>query len=287
MHLITPEKAIAALEEQVIFPNQDLKPKIGIIIRKHANEDERAYLRSITRQAEKYGAAYCIDFVNSYHEMAESIHSFKTNREVYGIIVLSSLGDINTDRAICDMIPPRLDIDCMSSTTLGLLMTDSSPIAYRLGPCAPASAIKILEYEGVELKGKNVAVVGRSLRVGRPLAEMFCKQDATVTLFHSKSDLTKLYNEKFDVIVSAIGRPKFFTKGDFANTLDDTFLIDVGINVDEEGHLCGDFDTDSFKDEPLVKITPAPGCIGKLTTTILFAKLFSNAYQIQKGDIYV
>lgn len=287
MHLITPEKAIAALEEQVIFPNQDLKPKIGIIIRKHANEDERAYLRSITRQAEKYGAAYCIDFVNSYHEMAESIHSFKANREVYGIIVLSSLGDINTDRAICDMIPPRLDIDCMSSTTLGLLMTDSSPIAYRLGPCAPAAAIKILEYEGVELKGKNVAVVGRSLRVGRPLAEMFCKQDATVTLFHSKSDLTKLYNEKFDVIVSAIGRPKFFTKGDFANTLDDTFLIDVGINVDEEGHLCGDFDTDSFKDAPLVKITPAPGCIGKLTTTILFAKLFSNAYQVQKGDIYV
>ena len=287
MYLVTPEKAITALEEQVIFPNQDLKPKLGIIVKKQVNKDEQAYLRSITKQAEKYNATYCIDFVSNYHEMAESIHSFKANREIYGIIVLSSLGDISTDRAICDMIPPRLDIDCMSSTTLGLLMTDSSPIAYRLGPCAPAAAIKILEYENVDLKGKKVAVVGRSLRVGRPLAEMFCKQDATVTLFHSKSDLTALYNEKFDVIVSAIGRPKFFTKSDFVNDLNDTFLIDIGINVDEKGHLCGDFDTDSFEDEPLVKITPAPGCIGKLTTTILFAKLFSNAYQVQKGDIHV
>ena len=288
MNLIYPDNVIEALEQNVIFANENLKPMLGIISSKNASPDERSYLKSIINHANKYNVDYKIFHVNSEHEVAEAIYEIKTNKEEIfnGVICLCTFKNQEISRALFDMIPPRIDLDCMSSSTLGLFLTDKSEIAYRTGPCAPAAAMKILEYNDIDLAGKNVAVLGRSLRVGRPLAEMLCKKDATVTVFHSKSSLDCLY--EYEIIISAIGKPKCIDASmlqwDDEDKLENTWLIDIGINVDPDtGKLCGDFDLDSFKDTD-VNITPVPGCVGKLTTTILFAKLFSSARQM-KGSV--
>lgn len=280
MELLLPQNAIAALEQHVIFPNFDFSPTLGVIISITPSGDEQSYLKSIERQAEKYGAQLEIEYCTDVIEASEKIQLFKRNPSIDGVIILSSFGETEVNQALANMIPPRLDLDCMSATTMGMLVTNPSPIGYRFGPCAPVAAMKILEYEEFlsDLSGLKVAVLGRSLRVGRPLAEMLTQHNATVTCFHSKSEKMDLHG--YDIVISATGKSKAITSKMVDN---DAVLIDIGINIDpDSGELCGDFDFDSFA-ETKVKITPVPGCIGKLATVVLFSKLFSNACRIRGG----
>lgn len=282
MKLLKPDAAIAALEQHVILPNSDLSPTLGVIIKQAYSADEYSYLKSILNLAKKYNANVLVEYCTDVIAASEIIHEFKKKVEIDGIIILSSFGDSDINRALANMIPPRLDLDCMSSTAMGMLITNPSPIGYRFGPCAPVAAMKILEYEEFlsDLSGLKVAVLGRSLRVGRPLAEMLTQHNATVTCFHSKSDNLSLNLKNYDVVISAMGQPK---KINSSMVDSNTLLIDIGINVDPDtGSICGDFDIESFKDTD-VSITPVPGCIGKLATVVLFSKLFTNACKL-KGN---
>lgn len=280
MKLLKPDAAIAALEQHVILPNLNLVPTLGVIIKQAHSSDERSYLKSILNLAKEYNANVVVEYCADVIEASEKIYELKKNAEVDGIIILSSFGDNDINRALANMIPSRLDLDCMSSTTMGMLITNPSPIGYRFGPCAPVAAMKVLEYEEFlsDLSGLKVAVLGRSLRVGRPLAEMLTQHNATVTCFHSKSGEFDL--KGYDIVISAIGQPK---KIDSSMVDSNALLIDIGINVDPDtGSICGDFDIESFKDTD-VSITPVPGCIGKLATVVLFSKLFTNACML-KGN---
>lgn len=285
MELLLPDKAISGLEEHVIFPNKELHPTLGVIIKTNASPDDLSYLKSIKKHAAAYEVQLQIIECANFTEASHAISMFKHWTDISGIIVLSSFGTAEIDRALANMTPSRLDLDCAASSTMGMLITAQSPVGYRFGPCAPVAVIKLLEYEGMsDLTGKKVAVLGRSLRVGRPLAEMLTQHNATVTCYHSKSGVTSFASSDYDIIVSAVGQANLLSASNFS-THYSGILIDVGVNVNDEGKLCGDFDFNSFTDLN-VQITPVPGCIGKIATTVLFSKLFTNAAQM-RGGFYV
>lgn len=285
MRVLFPTKAIAALEDYVITPHIGLHPTLGVVIKpedEDKDEGNHIYLRSIQKKAAKYGAKVEVIEASTYTEAASAIQTFRHNYRINGIIILAHYGK-EVDNALANMIPTRLDLDCVSAATYGILFTSSSPVAYRYGPCAPVAVMKLLEYEGLsELAGLRIAIIGRSLRVGRPLAEILTQHNATVTCFHSNSiyDFEKDF-ANFDIIISAVGKPKIWTnKGNFSSS---QYLIDVGVNVDEEGRVCGDFDYGSFA-ELDVNITPVPGGIGQLATVVLFSKLYTGAAHA-KGEL--
>lgn len=279
MNFLSPDKVIAALEENVINPFNHLTPTLGIIIKKNAAIDELSYLKSLTAQAKKYGAHVQVIEVKNAVEASKGILTLQSSPIVQGIINLSHFD--NADRGLNNMIPQRLDLDCASTITLGMLMANTSPVGYRLTPCAAVAAMKYLEYEDIDLNGTKIAILGRSLRVGRPLAEILTQQNGTVTVFHSKSGEINLSG--FDVVISAMGQAELVDKTWWKNGIDTKYLIDVGINTNKQNKLCGDIKVSDFEDVD-INITPVPGGIGKIATTVLFSKLYVNAASLS-GDL--
>ena len=175
----------------------------------------------------------------------------------------------------------RLDIDGLSNKSSAHLYGSKDPIAYRKAPCTAAACLKIIQtlYDN-NLAGLNVAVVGRSMRVGRPLAELLLQQDCTVTLYHTKSRKDNFYDK--DVLISAIGQPKYFNSCTI--NAQDMNIIDVGINYNPQGRMCGDVDYDNLKDLANY-ITPVPNGVGAVTNTVLFAKLYANKLDFAGIDV--
>ena len=280
--VLSPDPVIHRLEDEVILPNRHLNPTLGVVIKSNAPAEDLSYFTSIQKKAEKYNVTLDVRQCDNPVEAQNAITHLKQNPAMCGIIILSHYSP-SADMVIYNSIPTRLDIDCLSANTMGRLMTSTSNISYRLAPCAAVAAYKMLEYNGLDdLTGKTVAVLGRSLRVGRPLAEILCQKNATVTVFHTKSPENRTL-ENFDIVISAIGQPKEITYDDDFYYLDHKhIIIDVGINVDENGKVCGDVDFNSFPDN--FRITPVPGGIGKLATVVLFTKVFTNAINKISGE---
>lgn len=272
-HILTDveNEVVEALEKSVIFKCLDLHPTLGVVYKSEPTDDEKSYVRAIRKCADKYAANVIEKRVSDIRRAYEAVTELSENQTVCGIMILSSFGKA-ADQALRDHIPTLLDVDCASSLSLGRLVTDTTPVPYRLAPCAPAAVIKILTYGGCELSGKRVGVVGRSLRVGTPLATLLKKYDATVELFHSKSDLTPLKDK--DVVVTAIGKPQLLTGSLFSPG---QWVIDLGCNVTNDGSIVGDCDfasvCDAIGDDGYINA----GTLGKVTNAVLFAKLFTNA----------
>lgn len=285
LQIYNPDSLIARLEKYSIYSiNSFIHPTLGVIIKSDASESDRYYLRSLEKKAKKYGAEIIVANVDKMYDAAISIQKLRENINVAGIIILSSFGE-DADRALADMIPSRLDIDCVSSVSLGQLITSNTPIGFRKGPCTSIACYKIIEdYCKInDFSKKNIAVVSRSLRVGRPLAEMLTQHNATVTVFHSKSELPQDFSD-YNIVVLATGRPEWFDESYCQRYSDLKLIIDVSTIETDKG-LVGDVDLQSFYDEGYgaencntnLTITSVPGGVGKLTPVILFAKLFQNA----------
>lgn len=272
------ESTIKKLETVSIDPHPTLNPTLGVIYRA---EDAAAgsYLCSIRRNAEKYKSTVISAECDSIQGASLKIRQWVQDPSINGIILISDYGEAT--QSLYNLIPARLDIDGLSNKSAAHLYGSKDPIAYRKAPCTAAACLKIIQtlYDN-ELAGLNVAVVGRSMRVGRPLAELLLQQDCTVTLYHAKSKETN-FSDK-DVLVSAIGRPEYFYH---PLNLDATNLniIDVGINYDEHGRICGDVNYDSVKDKAAY-ITPVPNGVGAVTNTVLFAKLYANKLDFAGAD---
>ena len=160
-----------------------------------------------------------------------------------------------------DLIPAEKDADCLTTENLGSLFLGTNVVA----PCTADGVIMLLKMNDIEIAGKHVVIVGRSNIVGKPLAHMFLDEDATVTVCHSKTkNLANLTNTA-DILVAAIGKPKFITTD---MVKDGAIVIDVGINRTEDGKICGDVDFDAVKDKASW-ITPVPGGVGQMTVTML------------------
>lgn len=284
LHIYNPDPLIERLEKYAIYPYQDLKPCLGIIIKENAPKSDMCYMRSLRKKADKYGARVVVRPVNKMYDAIRAIQELRENIDIAGIIILSSFGE-DADRALADMIPSRIDIDCISSSSLGQLVTNGTPIGFRNGPCTAVACYKIIEdYLGTDnFKTKKIAIVNRSLRVGRPLAEILTQHNATVTVFHSQSPITEDFSN-FDIVVAATGKAKWLNENYFWRSPNTKLIVDVSTISTEEG-LVGDIDKQSFYDQGYdaencaisLTITSVPGGVGKLTPVILFAKLFRNA----------
>lgn len=278
--IINPQPAIDALEEIVIKPASEVvTPTLGCVIadKSETNKSDWVYLKQLIKCANKYGAEIDVHSCSGLQDAYKNISMLKNDSRIDGIIVLSSFkkGD---DQFLKNYIPMPLDIDCASAVSLGHMLYDRSETFYRSAPCTAGAIYKLLTYNGVDVTGKRVGVVGRSSRVGRPVAQLMSIADATVTMYHSKSDLSYLAQE--DVVISAIGKPKFLKANLFK---EEQVVVDAGINVDENGKLCGDVDY-----EEVCKvlgdsgaITPVPNGVGPLTNVVLFSKLFANKYTLR------
>lgn len=189
------------------------------------------------------------------------------------------------EHSLLDMIPWYKDVDGLCTDNVGRLWSDKPCIT----PATAQGVIRVLEnvLELEDFEGKDICVVGRSNLVGKPLVKLLEQKNATVTLCHSKTIDVSIHTRFSDVVITAIGKPKYFNKDYFAKHkyFDNQVLIDVGINRDENGKLCGDIDIDLLKYYD-VDITPVPGGVGLLTTAQLVLNVV-KAYQLQNGGLHV
>lgn len=263
------ESTIKKLETVAIDSYPTLNPTLGVIHRAD-NAAAVSYLSSIRRNAKKYKSTTISAQCDTIQDASLQIRRWTQDPSINGIILISDYGEAT--QSLYNLIPMRLDIDSLSNKSAAHLYGSKDPIAYRKAPCTAVACLKIIQtlYDN-DLAGLNVAVVGRSMRVGRPLAELLLQQDCTVTLYHTKSKKTN-FSDK-DVLVSAIGQSNYFSSSNV--DAEDLNIIDVGINYNEHGNLCGDVDYDSVK-YLADYITPVPNGVGAVTNTVLFAKLYAN-----------
>lgn len=203
------------------------------------------------------------DEETSQEALINSIKRFNLDKDIHGIMVQLPLPEHISEEAVINAIAPEKDIDGFTTINKGKLMIgDKDSII----PCTPKGIMTILEYQGIDLNGKIVTIVGRSNIVGKPLAQLMINAGATVTVCNSKTDEITLncliaYS---DIFISAIGKANHFNKNMFEfYRLDNTIAIDVGINRDEEGKLCGDIDKELY--EEFKDVTSVPGGVGVMT----------------------
>lgn len=277
------------IEDKYIKPNLFLHPTLSVVATsaEQRSEDENSYITALKNAAQKYGAEieFCeVDGTNA----REARHIIENKVRWYdydtgnGILVLPSYGDLNSK--IYNTIPVNLDIDGANQESYMRLLEGDILAA----PCTALACASILkEFFTVyrderELKGQSVVIVNRSMRVGRPLAELCLQMNLTPTICHSYSRVTDVVDSNTCALVTAIGKPNYFTPNDFSWSYYSTYypklVIDVGMNIDENGKLVGDFNNLDADGEKIMHfVTPVLGGVGKLTTTFLMAKLFNNA----------
>ncbi|HBV68619.1 MAG TPA: bifunctional 5,10-methylene-tetrahydrofolate dehydrogenase/5,10-methylene-tetrahydrofolate cyclohydrolase, partial [Clostridiales bacterium] len=157
---------------------------------------------------------------------------------------------------------PEKDVDCFNPINVAKIAEgDISGFA----PCTPTAAMELLKYYNIELNGKKAVVIGRSLVVGKPMAFLLLGEDATVTICHSKTENLEQVASEADILIAAIGRAKMITD---KFVKEGAVVIDVGINVDSQGNICGDVDTDMCRNKAAF-ITPVPAGVGSVTTAVL------------------
>ena len=243
------------------------------IIRLGENESDLSYERGAKKKCEAVGIninSIVLPETCSQEELISTIENINSDKSIHGCLILRPLPDGIDERKVCETLSQEKDVDCITTRSLSAVFTES---AEGYPPCTAEACIEILKHYGVELCGKLCVVIGRSLVIGKPVSMMLQSENATVIMCHSKTENLRELCLQADIIVCAIGRAGF---------LDDSFVsgkqtvIDVGINRSTYGKICGDVNYDSV--EPSVKaITPVPGGVGRVTTTVLAKHLVEAA----------
>lgn len=190
-------------------------------------------------------------------EVLKIINSLNRDNCVDGILVQMPLPEHLNSRVIQNAISPLKDVDGLTDINMGMLVHKKNCLI----PCTPLGVMELLKYYNIDVAGKNVAIVGRSDLVGRPMAEVMINSDATVTLCHSKTNNLKDITKNADILVVAVGKAKLITSDMIK---DGVVVVDVGINRLEDGSLCGDVDFDGVSSK-CSYITPVPGGVGQMT----------------------
>ncbi len=243
------------------FSTLGLTAKLKIIVVGEVDSSS-VYVRNKVKYGEEVGVI--VEVVNveqtiSEVDLIKLINEANNDDTVHGLFVQLPVPDHISEINIINAISPQKDVDGFSYVASGKVMAGVDT----MNPCTADAIITILNESNINLLGANVVIAGRSNIVGKPLANMLINKGATVTVANSKTKNIKTFIENADVFISAIGKPKYFDQSYFINSSNLT-VIDVGINRDQNGKLCGDVDTENV--EKLVKaITPVPGGVGVLT----------------------
>ena len=211
----------------------------------------------------------------SKEEILGEIRKINEDSAIHGCLMFRPLADKETEAEAVKLLAPEKDMDAMTPSSMATVFFGTGD---GYAPCTAQSCIEILKHYGVILTGANVVVVGRSPVIGKPVSMLLQKENATVTMCHTKTVSMAEICRKADVLVVAAGKAGV-VDSDFVR--EGQVVIDVGINVDAEGKLCGDVDFASV--EPVVKaITPVPGGVGSVTTSILASHLIEAAEKCAK-----
>ena len=230
------------------------------------NPASNVYVRNKIKLCEEVGIE--VKHIQGDEETSEeallySIEKLNNDKNIHGIMVQLPLPAHINEEQVINAIDPNKDIDGFTSANKGKLMIgDKTAIL----PCTPKGIMTVLEHQNIDLAGKNVVIVGRSNIVGKPLANLMINAGATVTVCNSKTDRRKLiyYISQSDIFISAIGIANYWNKKKFQyHNLKSTIAIDVGINRDSEGKLCGDIDKKLY--EEFEAVTSVPGGVGVMT----------------------
>lgn len=197
----------------------------------------------------------------------KKIFELNNDDDVTGILLQLPLPDHLDEHYLTNLISPNKDVDGFTEINSGRLSLG----VYGNIPCTPKGVIELLDFYDIPIEGKDVLIINRSNIVGKPLAQLFLQRNATVTIAHSKTNYLRDKIWEADIVVTGVGIPDFLCENDFSN---DTTIIDISINFDEEGRMCGDVDKDcyTFIDDRC-NLTPVPGGVGQTTVMALIDNL--------------
>ena len=249
-----------------------ISPKLAIL-RVGARDDDLAYERGVLKRFESADVEVEVTAVDagiSQEELDKTFDGINNDPKVHGILVFRPLPKGLSDEHMRRTIDPGKDSDFMDIRNMENVLAGVPDSA---APCTAEAVMALIKHYGIETKGKKVTVVGRSLVIGKPAALLLTTANATVTVCHTKTADIEAECRNADIIVACCGVAKMIT---------DKFVkpgqtvIDVGMNVDEEGRLCGDVDYEKVA-ETAAAVTPVPGGVGSITTAILLRHVVDNA----------
>ncbi|MBQ5398932.1 MAG: bifunctional methylenetetrahydrofolate dehydrogenase/methenyltetrahydrofolate cyclohydrolase FolD [Ruminococcus sp.] len=281
MTIIDGKKVSAAVKEQVAEETRELK-KMGItpglaVILVGDDPASRVYVNNKKKACELVGfksEEFTLPATTTQEELLSLVEELNQRSDINGILCQLPLPKCLDENAVIEAISPIKDVDAFHKQNVGRIMIGD----YDFLPCTPAGIMEMLHSYDIEVDGKNCVVIGRSNIVGKPMGMLLLHENGTVTICHSHTKNLKEITSKADILVAAVGRAKFVT-ADMVG--EGAVVIDVGMNRDENGKLCGDVDFENVKDK-CSYITPVPGGVGPMTIATLMKNTLKAA-KLQNG----
>ena len=266
--IIDGKKVSAEVKEQVRLETLELakkgiKPGLAVII---VGDDpaSRVYVNNKKKACEAVGflsREYALPATTTQEELLSLVEELNNDKEINGILCQLPLPKGLDEKAVIEAISPLKDVDAFHAINVGKIMIGD----YDFLPCTPAGVMEMLHSYKIPVEGKNCVVIGRSNIVGKPMAMLLLHENGTVTVTHSRTKNLADVTREADILVAAIGKPKFVT-ADMVK--EGAVVIDVGMDRAENGKLCGDVDFENVKDK-CSAITPVPGGVGPMTIAVL------------------
>jgi len=250
--------------QEILAGHDGPAPKLAIV-RVGENPDDVSYERGAMKKMEAFGLrvqSYVFPADMEDGAFKEAFKAINEDEDVNGILLLRPLPKQICEKDIENMIDPRKDLDGISPANIAKVFAGDTE---GFAPCTAEAVIEVLKANEIPISGKKVTIVGRSMVVGKPLSMLMLKENATVTICHTRTADLPGECRQAEILVAAAGRAKMLN-GDYVGQ--DAIVIDVGINVDENGKLCGDVDFDTITDKASMA-TPVPGGVGAVTTAVL------------------
>lgn len=277
--LLKGKEVADAIDEEILARTPSLYEKGLVptlaIVRVGENPSDIAYENGAVKKAKKLGLQpekFTCPADIAQEDLIAVIESINNDEKIHGILLLQPLPKSMDADAVRNALCAEKDLDCISDGSLSQLFLGRDT---GFAPCTAEACIEILKHNHIEIKGKKVVVIGRSMVIGKPVAMMLLKENATITICHTRTEKTDLETicQSADIIIAAAGRAGTLT-ADMVSP--GQVIIDVGINFNEEGKMLGDVDFDPVSDI-VSAITPVPGGVGSVTTTLLMKHLVEAA----------
>ena len=228
------------------------------------NSASRVYVNNKKKACEEVGIEsfeFALPEETTQEELLNLIDKLNNDSKVDGILCQLPLPSHIDEQAVINSIDPKKDVDAFHPENVGHIMIGD----YTFLPCTPAGIMEMLKFYNIDVKGKKCVVIGRSNIVGKPMAMLLLKENGTVEICHSRTEKLKEETLTADILVAAVGKAYFVTED---MVKEGAVVIDVGMNRNDDGKLCGDVDFDSVKEKASF-ITPVPGGVGPMTITML------------------
>ena len=263
--------------EKIAVETNELKEKTGItpglaVVIVGDDPASRVYVNNKKKACAEvgfYSEEHALPAETTQEELVKLVKELNSREEIDGILVQLPLPKHIDEKAVIEAISPKKDVDAFHEQNVGKIMIGN----YSFLPCTPAGIVELIDSIGVDVTGKECVVIGRSNIVGKPMAMLMLHKNATVTICHSRTKNLPEVCRRADILIAAVGIAKF-VKADMVKP--GAIVIDVGMDRDENGKLCGDVDFENVK-EVAGYLTPVPGGIGPMTISMLMKNTLTAA----------